>query len=125
MMNTMNRVGSLGQVRDLLSPKHNYVQLILISIARLTGTCGSFQLDRVSLIPVFLLFLSLHPAPFPLFLCLKGGVILGTDACSGVRFWVSAKRLQIMLSVTEALETQHIHHSVVEETVLFRYKYQR
>lgn len=39
--------------------------------------------------------------------------------------WVSAKRLQIMLSVTQAVETQHIHHSVVEETVLFRYKYQR
>lgn len=80
-------------------------------MARLTGTCGSFQLDQTSQFESCSSPLSVPPSgPAPklplLMLC------------------VSATRLQITLSVTQAVETQHIHHSVVEETVLFRYKYQ-
>lgn len=81
-------------------------------MARLTGTCGSFQLDQTSQFESRSSLLSFPPScPAP-----KLPLLM---------LWVSAKRLQIMLSVTQAVETQHIHQSVVEETVLFRYKYQR
>lgn len=81
-------------------------------MARLTGTCGSFQQDQTSQFDFCSSPLSVPPScPAP-----KLPLLM---------LWVSAKRLQIMLSVTQAVETQHTHHSVVEETALFRYKYQR